>query len=131
MGQHRLAQIELSGCDPTTGRRSRLLYDYEPTFLEDPDDTAVPTVIVNVASKVNLFRMQEAAWKALDSGETEDARRRLEAVATRLLDRGEEELARVALLEAGRIAQRRQVSSLGRKAIKFGTRSLAGRGHHD
>ena len=68
--------------------------------------------------------MQEKVWDALEDGKTEDARRRLETVATRLLDLGEKELAHMALLEAGRVAQGGQVSEKGHKTIKYGTRSL-------
>jgi len=40
------------------------------------------------------------------------------------LDMGEHQLARAALLEAGRLARSGNLSPAGRKAIKYGTRSL-------
>lgn len=124
MGERRLAQLELSGIVPATEQRERLVYDYEVLFTQHPEETPVPPAIVNVMNKLNLFRMQEQAWSALEKGQSDEASRRLEAVATRLLDLGENELAQVALLEAGRINEGRQVSGKGQKTIKFGTRKL-------
>jgi hypothetical protein len=77
-------------------------------------------------NRINLFRMQESAWEALEAGQGAHARQQLEAVATRLLDLGEEELAQIALLEAGRLTQGGQASKKGQKTIRFGTRRLGG-----
>jgi hypothetical protein len=46
-------------------------------------------------------------------------------MATRLLNLGETELARAALLEAGRLSRTGDLSSEGRKKIRYGTRSLS------
>jgi hypothetical protein len=46
-------------------------------------------------------------------------------MATRLLNLGETDLARAALLEAGRLARTGDLSAEGRKKIMYGTRSLS------
>jgi len=127
-GRHRLLQLELTAEVPALGRQVRLVSDLEADFAAEPSGEPVPAAIVNTLSRLSIFRMQEQAWMALESGEREKARRRLETIATRLLDMGEKELAHMALLEAGRVAQGGQVSEKGHKTIKYGTRSLGIKG---
>jgi Ca-activated chloride channel family protein len=127
-GKQRLAQFELLGMVPGPDRQERLIHDYETEFVINPEKPPVPSSIINAVNRVNLYRMQDQAWSALASGRPEDARHQLEAVATRLLDLGEANLAQVALLEAGRIAQGKQSSGKGQKTIRFGTRSLGMKG---
>jgi len=123
-GRHRLLQLELSAQIPAQDRRERLTFDVEREFVDEPLEEPVPTAIINVLGRLSIFRIQEQAWRALESGEHQEAQRRLETVATRLLDIGEKELAHMALLEAGRVAQGGRVSEKGHKSIKYGTRSL-------
>ena len=125
-GTHRLAQMELMGNIP-----SRHLYDavlrQDVTFAFDPNtnpNTPAPSHILSALAKVTIFQMQESALKALEKGDVAGATHRLETMATRLLDMGEHQLARAALLEAGRLARSGSLSPAGRKAIKYGTRSL-------
>ena len=61
---------------------------------------------------------------ALENGNVEEATRRLENLATRLLERGEDELAQQALEEAKQVAYTNALSDKGRKALKFQTRLL-------
>jgi hypothetical protein len=123
-GFHPLLQLEMSAHIPTFNRQERLIFDLEREFVPEAVEEPVPPALVNVLSRLTIFRMQEQVWKALDTGQIEDARRRLETIATRLLDMGEAELAHVALLEASRIAQGDQMSSKGQKTIRYGTRGL-------
>ena len=51
------------------------------------------------------------------------ATQRLETVATRLLNLGETDLARAVLLEAGRLVRTGDLSTEGRKKIRYRTRS--------
>ncbi len=125
-GTHRLAQMELIGNIP-----SRQLYDallrQDVTFAFEPNsnpNTPAPSHILSALAKVTIFQMQEGALKALEKGDVAGATHRLETMATRLLDMGEHQLARAALLEAGRLARSGNLSPAGRKAIKYGTRSL-------
>jgi Ca-activated chloride channel family protein len=123
-GFHRLFQLEMNAHIPTFNRQERLIFDLEREFVPEVVEEPIPPALVNVLSRLSIFRMQEQVWRALATSQIEDARRRLETIATRLLDMGEAELAHIALLEAGRIAQGGQMSSKGQKVLRYGTRSL-------
>jgi Ca-activated chloride channel family protein len=125
-GTHRLAQLELVGNIPSrqiddARLRQDVLFAFDPGV--DPN-TPAPSHILSALAKVTIFQMQEGALKALEEGDVAGATHRLETMATRLLDMGEHQLARAALLEAGRLARSGNLSPAGRKAIKYGTRSL-------
>jgi len=126
VGAHRLAQMELVG-----NIASRQLDDAQlrqdvtfPFDLQANPNTPAPPHILSALAKVTIFQMQEGALQALEKGDVAGATHRLETMATRLLDMGEHQLARAALLEAGRLARSGNLSPAGRKAIKYGTRSL-------
>jgi Ca-activated chloride channel family protein len=127
-GSHRLAQFDLT-CDvPVLDRkgehlRQNLAFNFTTQTSSAPP--SVPPAILSALAKVTIFQIQENAWKSLEKGDVADATRRLETMATRLLDLGEHQLARAALLEAGRLARSGHLSPAGRKAIKYGTRSLS------
>lgn len=123
-GWHRLMQMELKAEVPIAQRQERLFVDLEGNFVTGPVPDTAAAPIVNILSRLSIFRMQEQVWRALEDGKPEDARQRLEKIATRLLDVGETELAHMALLEAGRVAHGGQVSEKGHKTLKYGTRSL-------
>jgi Ca-activated chloride channel family protein len=126
-GEHRILQLELTGDVPSLGRQGeRLRRDVRCTFTatELPPEQVPPSVL-SVLSKVTIYRMQEQAWATLDSGDVKAATRQLERIATRLFSLGEVQLARAAMLEAGRISQSGMATAKGRKEIKYGTRSLA------
>jgi Ca-activated chloride channel family protein len=126
-GQHRLAQLELAG-DISTAQpddavvRQELLFDFDP---QANPNTPPPSHILSALAKITIFQMQEGALVALENGDVAGATHRLETMATRLLDMGEHQLARAALLEAGRLARSGNLSPAGRKAIKYGTRGLS------
>ncbi len=125
-GVHRLAQMELVGNIPSRQMdETRLRQDIQFTFDANVNpNTPAPAHILGALAKITIFQMQEGALKALESGDVAGATHRLETMATRLLDMGEHQLARAALLEAGRLARSGNLSPAGRKAIKYGTRSL-------
>jgi Ca-activated chloride channel family protein len=125
--QHRLVRVEVVGDVPALARqKERAWQEIIVNFTEEPiPDQPVPSAIVGALGKLAIFRMQEKALIELERGETDLATQRLETMATRLINIGEIELARAALLEAGRIAKTGQLSPEGRKKIKYGTRSLS------
>jgi hypothetical protein len=86
---------------------------------------SVPPNIVSALGKLAIFKMQEKTMEDLDRGEIEHASQRLETMATRLLNIGENELAKAALLEAGRLTRTGHLSAEGRKKIRYGTRGLS------
>lgn len=124
-GMHRLLQWELTAevLGPPA-RQERVQAEVRLPVSADPPPEPVPPRILAVLSRLSIFRMQEQAWRALEEGRVLEAGKRLESVATRLLDIGEYELAQMALLEAGRVAQGAEVSKKGYKTIRYGTRGL-------
>lgn len=126
-GKHRLAQVELIGSVPALERKGeRVRRNLMATFSPDaPHQSPVPPGLLNALAKVTIFQMQENAWQSLEKGDVAAATQRLETMATRLLDLGEHQLARAALLEAGRLARSGHLSPGGQKTIKYGTRSLS------
>ena len=125
-GKQRVVQIELVGNVPALERKGeRVRADVVLTFSPGaPPQQAVPPSLLNALAKVTIFQMQESAWQSLEKGDVAAATQRLETMATRLLDLGEHQLARAALLEAGRLARSGHLSPGGQKTIKYGTRSL-------
>jgi Ca-activated chloride channel family protein len=125
-GRQRILQLELSGETPAVGRQGeRLVRELWFQFAENlTTEPAIPVNLVNALQKLAIFRMQEQAYEAIESGDVEKATKHLERVATRLLDLGELELATAARLEAGRLARSGSLSPAGRKKLKYGTRSL-------
>jgi Ca-activated chloride channel family protein len=92
---------------------------------EKKDVQPIPPAIVGAVGKLSIFRMQEKTMAELERGDVERASQRLETMATRLLNIGETELAKAALLEAGRLVRTGHISPQGRKKIRYGTRSLS------
>lgn len=126
-GKQRIAQMELSGDVPALERKNeRVRRNVALTFSPgDMPQQPVPPHLLNALAKVTIFQMQESAWQSLEKGDVAAATQRLETMATRLLDLGEHQLARAALLEAGRLARSGHLSPGGQKTIKYGTRSLS------
>jgi Ca-activated chloride channel family protein len=125
-GEHRLLHIEVEGRVPAVGEQPvRAQYTVQMPFnLELSRRSPVPPDIVSAMGKLAIFKMQERVMQDIEMGHIEPAVSRLKTMATRLLDIGEVELARAALLEAGRLAQTGSLSSAGRKKIRYGTREL-------
>ncbi len=126
-GDHRLMRITVEGDVPgQTDRRSWDWVELTARVSETPaPDTDIPPPIVTVLGKLAIFKMQEKAMADLAAGEISTATQRLETMATRLLNLGETDLARAALLEAGRLARTGDLSAEGRKKIRYGTRALS------
>jgi Ca-activated chloride channel family protein len=83
-----------------------------------------PPAIVQALSKLTLYRIQEKARQAVDSGDYERATQHLQRLATHLLAQGERGLAHTILLEVEHIEQKKAFSDTGDKQIKYGTRAL-------
>ena len=120
-----LARLRVIGDILNTGNpgESEVVDIYLPQ-TDTPDPTPPPPTIVSALDRLTLYRLQEKAWSDADAGNITLATQRLQTVATRLLANGERELASIAMGEAARLNQTRQVSSENRKRIKYGTRAL-------
>ena len=125
-GTHRLLHIDVEGTVPAVGEQPvRIQHTMQIPFdLELGRRSPVPPDIVAAIGKLAIFKMQERVMEDIEMGQIEPAVSRLKTMATRLLDIGEVELARAALLEAGRLSQTGSLSSSGRKKIRYGTREL-------
>jgi len=126
-GDKRLMRLTVDGDVPgQADRRNWEWIDIYGNFVVTPEENLViPSTIVTALGKLAIFKMQEKAMQDLESGRVSAATQRLETMATRLLNLGETDLARAALLEAGRLARTGGLSAEGRKKIKYGTRSLS------
>jgi Ca-activated chloride channel family protein len=90
----------------------------------EPDTDPPSEEITAALSQISLYRMQEKARHEAELGQSAQAARRLENLATQLLASGERELAKSALNEADRLTHSRRLSSEGEKVLKYGTRAL-------
>jgi Ca-activated chloride channel family protein len=100
------------------------LSDVTIEIAENPPAENPPIAILDALGKLTLYRMQERAQEALASGDIQEATKRLENLATRLLAMGEEDLAFQAQEEARRVAHTSNLSDKGRKTLKYQTRFL-------
>jgi len=127
VGRTHIAEIELHADIPSIGQRDAVIrQSIEIELVPDLKDLdPVPPEIVSALGKLAIFKMQEKTMDDLERGDVDQASQRLETMATRLLNIGENELAKAALLEAGRLARTGHLSPEGRKKIRYGTRSLA------
>jgi Ca-activated chloride channel family protein len=126
-GRMRVAQLEVTAEVPSVAQVSQLTKkEVEIDVVDDLQLTEPPPPsIVSTLGKLAIFKMQEKTMRDLEAGELDKASQRLETMATRLLNIGENELAKAALLEAGRLARTGHLSPEGRKRIRYGTRSLS------
>lgn len=121
-----MLQLDIESKIPAVGDQTvRLQHAMKMAFnVELSGRTPVPPDIVSAMGKLAIFKMQERVMQDIEQGDIEPAVTRLKTMATRLLDIGEVELARAALLEAGRLSQTGNLSAAGRKKIRYGTREL-------
>ncbi len=125
-GEHRLAQFDLEALVPSVSDRPvraqhSMTISFDTKLGQRPP---MPADIVAAMGKLTIYKMQERAMADLEMGLIEPAVARFKTMATRLLDIGEVELARAALLEAGRLSQTGSLSAAGRKKLRYGTRGL-------
>jgi len=90
----------------------------------DPDLEPPPEAIVDALNLIALYRMQEMARHESELGQSVQAAKRLENLATHLIASGERDLAKAALSEAVRLSRTERLSSEGEKILKYGTRAL-------
>jgi hypothetical protein len=126
-GKMRVASLELTADVPTVQHGSQVIkQDVEVDIVAGLELAGQPPPsIVSTLGKLAIFKMQEKTMTDLEAGDLERASQRLETMATRLLNIGENELAKAALLEAGRLARTGHLSPEGRKRLRYGTRSLS------
>jgi Ca-activated chloride channel family protein len=123
----RLIRLTVEGDVPN--KKNRRNWEWIDIFAEfitkQESPPEIPPSLVTALGKLAIFKMQEKAMIDLEHGRISAATQRLETMATRLLNLGETDLARAALLEAGRLARTGDLSAEGRKKIRYGTRALS------
>ncbi|RME07682.1 MAG: VWA domain-containing protein [Anaerolineae bacterium] len=86
--------------------------------------SAPPPAIAKALASLNLYRMQEDAYDALEEGRYNEAREKLKNLSTRLLAQGKVDLANMVASEAARVETGRSGDENVTKQIRFGTRAL-------
>ena len=130
VGEHRLARFSATVLLPSIGGGPQRSIEHEiimPFVDELPEFQQAPQRIISVLNNVTIYRMQQEVLDDIEKGRVFEGTQRLKTIATRLLNLGEAELAKAALLEAGRLSKTRTLSAEGRKKLKYGTRSLSAR----
>lgn len=102
----------------------RLFYDFRRPVLPELKIEKVPPVIIDALSKLSYYRLQEVAKEDVREGNIEKATKRLNNLATHLLSIGNNELAKTVMKEIGFLHDTSHFSELGKKKMKYGTRSL-------
>ncbi len=123
-GMRRIARVVIDGEAVAPSRPIQVWQDIRVTFTRNARESEVPPKLLNVLERLSVFRLQEEAWRALETGDSEQATHFLESAATRLYDLGYRELGQAAMLEVNRIALGTGPSAEGRKKLRYGTRGL-------
>jgi Ca-activated chloride channel family protein len=103
---------------------NRFFYDFRRPVLKQTEKEKVPPIIVSALSSLSLYRLQEKAREDVLNGKFENATTRLHHLATHLISKGNKDLAKTVLREVENLNVTHHFSELGKKKIKYGTRSL-------
>jgi Ca-activated chloride channel family protein len=121
-GAVRIAQADLTYTAPEQG----LLRQATDLVIQYSNDPALYNQMIghvmNVVEKVQAFRLQTQALDDAQSGDVNNATRKLRQAVTILLSQGESELAGQMQQEADRLEDSGQVSSEGKKTIMLTSR---------
>jgi len=124
-GFRNLARIVASGdILANKNQHLKMVADFASEVTADPPPEDPPSAILDALSKLTLYRLQEKARAAVESGDVQEATRRLENLATRFLAMGESDLATQAMSEAQRVSRTAHLSDTGKKTLKYQTRML-------
>lgn len=133
-----LAHFSISGDMVGSEETQVLPLHIEIPVSDTPDKEPPPEPISEALSSIALYRMQDKARHEAELGQSSQAAKRLQNLATQLLANGQRELAKAALNEAENLAKSRRLSTEGEKQLKYGTRALllpartgASEGEHD
>lgn len=124
-GERRILRFDLEAEDSTNAEPIMMRRDVTVTFVPKAEPAPVPPRLLNALQRLSVFKLQEQAWNALESGDARQATQFLEAAATQLFNMGFRELGQTAMLEVGRISQGGDPTGTGRKKLRYGTRALS------
>ncbi len=124
-GEFFVGRLDVGGEVLGSGQhKERVTLDLNVQVAPDAAQEEPPPELFDALSRLVLYRLQERAREAVESGDIAEATRKLEALATRLLEQGQEALAQRALAEARQVMRTRSLSEEGAKQLKYGTRAL-------
>lgn len=124
-GTRRIARLTIEGGNSAATDRVQLWRDITVTFTHNIEEKPVASRLLNVLARLTVFRLQEEAWRALETGNSDQATHYLESAATHLFDLGYGDLGRAAMLEVSRISRGNDPTVKGRKQLRYGTRALS------
>ena len=143
VGAHLVLQFHINAGDATAGeelfvgrvdiggevlgsanRYERVIEDLFVEVTSESVSEEPPPELLDALSRLALYRLEDRAREALESGDVAEATRKLEYLATRLFESGQDGLAQTAMLEAQQVARTRHISDQGAKQLKYGTRAL-------
>jgi Ca-activated chloride channel family protein len=119
-----LAHLSLTGDMVGSEESQTLPLRIDIPVSESPTKEPPPDAIADALSAIALYRMQDKARHEAELGQSSQAAKRLQNLATQLLASGQRELAKAALNEAENLARSRRLSTEGEKQLKYGTRAL-------
>ncbi len=120
-----LAHLNISGDLLAADSETMTLpLDVSLPVSSEADSKPPPQEITSALNMLALYKMQEKARHEVELGQSAQAARRLENLATQLLAAGERDLAKAALHEAVQLSRSRRFSTEGEKTLKYGTRAL-------
>ncbi len=124
-GFRTVARLDVTGDVLSANRLGyKIISDISVEISRTPQTEEPPSAVIDALGKLSLYRMQQKAEQSLKEGRVDEATRRLENLATRLLAAGQDDLAQMAMSEAQRVSKTNMLSEQGRKTLKFGTRRL-------
>ena len=130
VGAVRIAQAELEFDIPTRGILSEKIREDVIVTLQEEGRPLPPLNprVMNLAEKVNAFKLQTRALDEAALGNRSGATQQLRALATQLLDLGAEDLALTAAQQASALEQNMALDEAAKKLLQYGTRNLGEEG---
>ncbi|MDX9849107.1 MAG: DnaJ domain-containing protein [Anaerolineaceae bacterium] len=102
----------------------RYFYDFRRPVSHKIEEEKIPPILIKSLSSLSLYRLQEKAHEDVKAGNYNNATRRLQNLATNLIGKGNRDLAKTVMQEIENLENNNPISELGKKKIKYGTRSL-------
>ena len=126
VGFRAVARLDVGGDVLSQNQRVQVkgVNDVSIEVAVDPPAEVPPNNIVDALGKLTVHRMQERAQDAVEAGDIQEATRRLEKLATRLIDIGQPDLANHAAQQANIVRSTKKLDAETQMTLKFGTRAL-------
>jgi Ca-activated chloride channel family protein len=124
MDSYEISRLHLGAHLAKRATNLRTVLSLSLPVVSEPVPAPIPGMLLSAVRNVNLARLQEKALNDAQTGHLNLATTRLERIATRLFEMGEPELANTVLSESSMLRSSHTFSEKGRKAVKYGTRSL-------